>query len=81
VVQPSAASVTGFARKLLAAFSLCWHVLIHMAGVLLLVAIHILFGVAVAECLPGILKIPLCEATWRIVLKSFPTSLLIFYGW
>jgi len=52
-----------------------------MAGVLLLVAIHILFGVAVAECLPGILKIPLCEATWRIVLKSFPTSLLIFYGW
>lgn len=68
MVQPSAVSVTSFARKQMASFSL-WHILINVACALLCVITHMLFGVKVAAYLAGLLKISFCEAAWRILLR------------
>lgn len=77
MAQPSAVSVTRFARKQMASFSLCWHVLIAMARALLCVIIHV--RVTVAACLAGLLKISFCGVshTWRIFLRISPIP---FYG-
>lgn len=80
MTQPSAVSVTSFTRKQMASFSLCWHVLINVARGLLQMIIHILFGVTVAVCLAGLLKISFCKTTWRIFLRVSPHPCWYFMG-